>query len=1073
MAPNILRGVDMSQAVDEIRKLNDDLKKVANEALSKARPIMSAKELREMEKSYSGISKQMIAAVKSGNELQQKALEKRMKEEEKHYDGIISKRMDAIKKMEAIQNKGVSERIDSLTSGLQSAFQTFQSGDLAGAITGAGGKLKGAGGKAQVLGKGIQAKGAAKGSGAMAGMGGLIASLGPLLTTIGAVVGAIGALAAAIIAIDSRFKQLNDNLIKSGATLGDLTSDLNAGNEAFDTFRQVSEETSMSLMITREQVNELTAGLTRGGMAFKEITKGAKSAEQASAQFSEVASEVVDFSRLMGMGFGETAEKMALQAEALGTDLKGVGDRFGAVYEAAMQSGFGVKRFFNVVLQAVSGVTLYTKRIEEAASMLSVFGEILGQEMGAQMLQNLNQSMNTESFTESAKRVMVTGQKTTQKIAEGNAGRAAEDFVSAFSSKLEGMGPGASGKFAQAFKDMGITGIDFGGLGSDDAGARQKTSEQMVQALKGLDPKKQAQLIAKIRVQDPEVAARLNDLVDASKATAGGLGALAGGMDTMDMTSKLTMQLEQTRQVLGKPLYELDKSNLKQMAAAQQITGLGREQLVAFMEIGRGMSGNFAELQDIAKKGGVTDADRKKQIEAFGAYVDENGKIVAGKLDETADKGFKPLSKPLENVNDYIANRGNEIKEAIEEPQSAQEAAADAVRSNTQDIAEILKIGVDFYLSKIYGVLTEIYGLISVIPTLDADQAKQRAAMIRESDQEVREQAKAVTEAQNRLKDLQEQNRKAKTPEERLRISKEMTKVTGEIEAAKRGQTQAKKKKKVQQEFEGVSTDATDITQWLAAPGFVATKAYALLGQTEFGLPSDVQNKDMMGVEILRQKSEEMFDKEFGELTEEELAELEEQTGYSAEQVEHLAALNETYNRVAREAEKFDTKARRDLQDFQKKELSKSIAEEIDKTKLMRTLTTLGYDRDEAGELADKIAAEGALPEEVRQRLGEGQGAEIAKSGSAGSFSSYFGPKQDDFLLRVDGQGRVYPLVNMSARDNLAVVGTRSGGAASQAARGARGGAGGGGAVHNHFYNDARANYVQTKRVLKKMNRGG
>ena len=82
---------------------------------------------------------------------------------------------------------------------------------------------------------------------------------------------------------------------------------------------------------------------------------------------------------------------------------------------------------------------------------------------------------------------------------------------------------------------------------------------------------------------------------------------------------------------------------------------------------------------------------------------------------------------------------------------------------------------------------------------------------------------------------------------------------------------------------------------------------------------------------------------------------------------------------------------------------------------------------------------------------------------------------QQDFLLRLDAAGNITPITAFNPSDRLSVLGAKPGGpvAGAAGAAGAAGGGGGGAVIHNHFYNDSKANYQQAKKLYRSLSRGG
>lgn len=1084
---------DFSEASAALTEMTKVAKKEISDILGKAGDsFLSPKKMLAMRKAMLATSHEISRLEAAGDKKAARALTIRLQSMLKTNEKIIRQNEDALKEWQDISQKSAKDWSESVTGGLKSAFDGLKSGDLTGLFSNA---LQGALKSVPGLAKGAQKKADDLGIDSKL-LSGFLGALGPIAIGIGAVVGAFAALAGLILEADSSVKAFNADLMGTGVVIADMTTDLWSGTEAFNKYRGMASKLSQDMGITKEDINQIVGGFNDGSKTLKELTQTSAGAKTEMDALSQNIQASTKWARLLNMSYKESAEMMATQSEELGTTIEGVGKRFGAVYDAAQLSGFSVKRFFNMVLQATSGMQMYNMKLEESAGLLLMLSKILGSKMGGEFLQNLSKKFTDESYQDAYKRVLTTGTKVTKAGAKHSAKNAAVDVVGKIGDKLKDMKEGEKDNLLAVFKEVGMTEKDLAGLASNDPKQQEASAKALQELVTNMNPKEQAKLLSGVqREGSAEMATKLDALMHLSDGASGNMMDLAASQKYFGGGDVLVSELHSMESVLAKPLWKLTNED---MINAQGTTGKSRGELDELVYIGKSMAGNFDHLEDLQKSGQkFTQEEQQKQLEQMGAYIDDTGAIVTGVVKDEA--GVKTIQKTGEvgGVDDLIRAQGDRFSSLLAEPMDAQTAAAEAVQSNTLDMMTMMKIYGDFLMNQVYDVLIEIREGIFGLPMQNADAAKARAQGDKNARNDYSKAAGVVSEKASKVDELEAKLKKAAKGDERIQLSTELEAAKKELDDAKakmqekgatinllkKGKEEIDVSKAVNAPFqkdlmdsEGVGDVAMKYLGNAIGIPRLALKGYQSI-RDEAPIEQLGANSKMREVAGLREKSDEMYGKELGDLSKEQLETLQKENDLTKDQINELMAINQTFNQTSRDAAFGNEKAQAELLQFQKTEfpedLAKKITEAEEKNKLIGALGSIGIDQDRSEQFAEEILKTNQIPPELLAKLAkEPVLRDVLEERDLGRSQGLF-KKHDDFLLRMDGQGRVTPIVEMDPADNLSVIGTKAGGAAHQAGAGGsvRATSGGGGVqvIHNHFYNDARANFQQTQKILKSM----
>jgi len=637
-----------------------------------------------------------------------------------------------VKGVEKVQ-KRIHQAFQAALSGLKSP-RGFVEGIVGGFGKGMADVAEQLGKKFAKVGKSIQVKGGKKG-GFMGGavvknLGRVLRMMGPLVTLLGSVGSLFSGIIGMLIDAEAQAKGLNKALLEGGVAGGDIGGNIWELGDALGAARKAATDLRNNFewgTVAKDQM-EILGAFNEAGYVLKEMTSDVTNAKSAMQDYQDVTRVALTYSKLLGVSAREIATQQAEYMESLGSSLSFVESQFNAVYKVAQLSGFGVKRFYGMVQQATSGMSMYNSRLDEAAGLLVRLGKILGSRVAGDFLQELKKGFVDESMTDRFKRVMTTGSGKMEKIFENSA----DDIAFAFGQKFEETTPAMQ----KALEGAGVS-IDFGMLTDPKKG--DETRKQLVSQLGKMDPKKQAVLLAKIRREDEGMSRELSKLIKVSEGAAGGMDNMSRNMGALDMGGVLAAKLGEFADVISTPLAEMDA---EQLAAFEAGTGVSGEQLEILKEVDKGIRGNFSTLKEIAADPAAAYANKtqeeiralqQKDMDAFGAFVDQNGRIVQAQLDEQG--GIVPgTERAIESLGEYIQSQGDMIARASEVGLEENTAFAKAIASNTTDLATMMEIGVQGVLEKIYSVMLDIWSYMSGEEGISAEERRKALAESQEAE---------------------------------------------------------------------------------------------------------------------------------------------------------------------------------------------------------------------------------------------------------------------------------------------------------------------------------------------------
>lgn len=705
-----------------------------------------------------------------------RGLQVRLKMEQVSADKIIKRRKQAQEEAERLAARTRSEAVDEFSEGLTRAFEDLKSGNL-------GNLLKGAGKRGSAWGEGLKDRGVAKGGmmgGMMKGLGEFLSKAGPMIAALGAIAAGFAAVIAMVIQADSAVKDLNRTILSAGMSGKDLGDKY---NRLGTTMTQISQQFMDSFAFNRiwgttaKDHLEILGAYAEAGLTFQEMAEGIKSAGEQMEVLKKHTVAALTYSKLLGLSTTEISQTIATYMTDLGFTLEGVEAKFSNIAAAAKESGFATKRFFNMVLQATTGMSMYNVRLEEAAGLLTQLGKILGEKMGGDFLQQLTRGFKDENTLDRVRKTMTTGLGYSINVLKKDALKTSEEFVRKLEDLSKSNAEGAN-KFNAVLDEFKLKGL---------------SSEDMIKKLSTMNESDRKELLAKATAVNAPMGRMLAHLSRQAVVQKGTLGAAQAAREGAGAGATLLLQMNELRGVLGKRIDEIRSDSITQRAAFEQITGKSGEEFRKLASVAENFAGRQkaladaqAEVERLKKEGkeGAAEEYAKKFNEQFGKSFgillgtagDQLGKRFTAKLDSggAVDTFASFSGKALgDTLEDLVMNAGEgllggEDKKVAEDILLAQEIAA-----NTTDISKILEQGVEWLLSQIYKSVQYIASFFGKSEFTD-EEKKAKGQALGDIQDKLNEARMQMAKQESAIKDLERKKRTATSDDEKAKIEDEI-----------------------------------------------------------------------------------------------------------------------------------------------------------------------------------------------------------------------------------------------------------------------------------------------------------
>ena len=797
---------ETTKAINQISELETKLKRKMSQNLSEQEKANLKKQF-EMERAN------ILDNFKLQQKLASDLVQDEMTERKKQYEELNKVLDDGAK----IAGQSFVKQAGKLGQSLTSAFSNLRGGNVTGLVKNFADMLGQGAGRArrkqQLLAKAGKGKQAA-----MAGKSAML--LGKASLALSGAAAGIGLLVVLLAKAFSHMQKMNKEILE-GATAFEVASF--AGGDflrGLQDIRQAATDTALTISygIKAKDTIETFKAFAEGNIVLKDLAQGAKTAADRQRVLKDVMITTTNVSRALGIKSQELAKHMGEMMQEQGGNLQTIQLQFAGISKQAQNSGFQTKYFFQTVLEATAGMALYNARVAEAGNLLVQLGKILGAKMAADTVKELSKGFKSEGIADSYKRVLKAGSSQTQAVFKKESQVASQQFLNIIGDQQK--------HFVGALSGIGV---DLNLTGKTQEEAAKATAE----ALGKLTGPQQERLIGELIANkefDRKNVKQISNLVDLAKAAKGDSVAMAAAMDELGPGGVLQMQLGAVRGILGTTKKFHEMNSFAELKVLEDVGGFSREQIERLKEISLQAHAQFGKLNELKLQGQFSDIERRDQVKQFGAFIDENGKIISARLDKTGERIDENSQREVTSAEELVALQMAYSEKQLKPLMAETDYYSQLTAKATVTLGDIMEGAILAVLEEIAGYLIPIVSWITGDLSEEEKQAKQEAlTAVSDEQSKIRKEDKALREQQNAL------DKTLKTsadPKERAKAEKAMKEISQQRRALRIKQS-------------GLSHEKTRIE------GF-NYKDTSLFGLELFGEENEIARKDLSSVENIR-----------------------------------------------------------------------------------------------------------------------------------------------------------------------------------------------------------------------------
>lgn len=636
---------------------------------------------------------------------------------------------------------------------------------------------------AKVLGKGAtkfagsdlgRKMGGGKALEALGSLGGTLAKLTTVMMAVGAVAGALAVLVKVFLEADKLVKEMNSSLLKSNVAAADLGGNwLNLEDrleEVRDSFNKFSFMSAWKVL-PKESL-QIVDAFGAAGLKVSQFTAGLEEAADRQQKLRDVTETALVYANLTGMTGTEVATKMGEYMDNLAMSLESVREGFSGIYRVANESGYSTKKFFGMVLQATSGLTMYNVRLEQTAGLLKELTSALGLKDGFELLQKILGQMKGKSVEQGARDIIASkdGEVGTRRRLQ----REAEHQASVF---LEAIKKGGFGSiFSGAAEEVGVK-LDL------------SSQKGLVDSLKAMSNDQFTKFYASLigRATSKEEKDQVRALREMRKHLIPGLSGdavnMSGAMGRGGPVFQLLQMMAQLSGAAGLAGQSGKDISGYGLIAAEKL-GIDKDTAQKLASTMEDMTARLYGLQAQAAKIKSKEeiGDQAENVRLYGGGIRWNeqtgqAEVVKGVVDAF---GQAFLEGPaIKNIEDWLYANEAVLRKIAEKGDSQEVLLAKSIAENTNETTKILGAMKD-------GVLMDIFkGVNAIISLFIKDDLKRGTKFIRN---EIMSQ---MDKWQGRAKVLGEAKRNiasilpnVRNPEQRQKLQAQLADVTADEKAA-------------------------------------------------------------------------------------------------------------------------------------------------------------------------------------------------------------------------------------------------------------------------------------------------
>jgi hypothetical protein len=724
---------------------------------------MDVKQMAKMEKEFLKGRDQLRKADEKSVEKKLAAVTEEFKKRTLGEKRIAERRKELLGDYNKFMGKSMEDHAESFGAGIAGAFESLKSGP--GGWADVGKKI--AAGFA-VAGAKAESKG-----GAVGGIGKSLSALGKTMAVVAGVVAGLAAIIKIVMDAESQAKEFNKTLLEGVGPLDIIDNRLDNIHKRLETIRgaALSWDVFDLGLKTDEAIGVLNA-FSQAGYTLKEIRGEAQGAKEEMQAYAGAIKTAATFSRLLGEKADSIATSMSEYMEAMNISLGEIAERYAAVTQAAMQAGFGTKRFYGMVLQATSGMAMFNMRMEEAAGLLLNVSKFMNPKLAGEFVQSLSEGFADMDYKERRKTIMKMGKSTTQRLFGYESQDVAKEFLGETGANVKTGGKAGKREYELLENFLKKFGVETGRLAENT----KEQQKNLVAALSKIDEKTAKAMVTELSLSDTGLAIKLEQLIRVSKGTSGKTGDMVRNLDTLTGSRILLAKVLATKGVQGKSVEKL-VGELQTMGF-ESISGISGKALTELVTTMKRYSGNWdlmAKMDVVRFKNAEKDsalmeefvASQKETAEKFGLVKELNGDILKATVD--ADGNVVKQKGAIENMEEYIATQGQALMEISKKADVGEMTKLTRnVSTATITMADRLEHGIQKILEEIWLQVSKIVNWITgekFTPEAKKEREKAVTAVQKRGlgiGQDIMEQEKLIGAAKTKLAGVSPENKDAK-----------------------------------------------------------------------------------------------------------------------------------------------------------------------------------------------------------------------------------------------------------------------------------------------------------------------
>lgn len=542
----------------------------------------------------------------------------------------------------------------------------------------------------------------------------MLRTLGSSLTKVAALAGGFMIVGKLLFDSYSRAKELNAMFLEGSSLASTMGAEFMAtpeglamANAELAKFRLMADDvfTYFKYDLSAENYGQFVNQLSEQGLRVMSAMRG----DVTNVQKMLIDAQIL--SKNLGVDIGSVMQLQASYMETLGADMDQLHSAMVLLQDDALNSGMSTKRFYGIIAQATNEMGQYNLRLSETGHALRQISRAMNASDAEAFLKRFGQGFQDASVGDRLRIMALSG--------KGDAGKAGGPALQAtLRSALAELSPAQQQALLSGLSKTTGKAVTLGGAGS---------------ALGKLDAKGLSQLGAALN--DPQLyqqVIKIARIAQAAQQGGGVQGVLSQAQVGGDFGAmqQIVMQLGALRTVVGSErIYDSPNAVIRGAGAGYSEREVRQAQAFELQALT-----DLERLRKVAKEGGDVTAEAAKL--GYGVSAGKGGQLLGAGGQE------------IKSVDDLLLSMQESTAERIRKQYEGQKSVAEKQIDATRNVADVLEKGVQYILTQIYDVISNIYEfLVDKLGSDEARAAARGARRVRTASQNVMAAQKAVAEA--------------------------------------------------------------------------------------------------------------------------------------------------------------------------------------------------------------------------------------------------------------------------------------------------------------------------------------